>query len=304
KALSGPRKPQTRISLSPVDSIIYGSTTKLVPSRTIATTRHLTHFPYVCSVEVLDFRASSNRATCSPAWSRALLFRPGETQLMGVSVVGVFLAGLVSFLSPCVLPLVPGYISMLSGIGVEQLRQDQTPRNHLMSSAIAFVLGFSVVFVTFGASASAVGRFLTHHRSLLVPIAGAVVILFGLQLIGVLVRLNWKVGIALAAVLVALGVAAQMHPGMLGDSFGAVQLYSLALIPLFGPGLAQWMSRDVHFRNLGGTDNKKETCPFAGIVSGFLMGFAFAFGWTPCIGPILATVLAYAATQQNIARGV
>jgi cytochrome c-type biogenesis protein len=223
---------------------------------------------------------------------------------MGVSVVGVFLAGLVSFLSPCVLPLVPGYISMLSGIGVEQLRQGQTPRNHLMSSAIAFVLGFSVVFVTFGASASAVGRFLTHHRSLLVPIAGAVVILFGLQLIGVLVRLNWKVGIALAAVLVALGVAAQMHPGMLGDSFGAVQLYSLALIPLFGPGLAQWMSRDVHFRNLGGSDNKKETGPFAGIVSGFLMGFAFAFGWTPCIGPILATVLAYAATQQNIARGV
>jgi cytochrome c biogenesis protein CcdA len=96
----------------------------------------------------------------------------------------------------------------------------------------------------------------------------------------------------------------QIHPGMLGDSFGAIQLYSLALIPLFGPGLAQWMSRDVHFRNLGGTDAKKEAGPFAGIVSGFLMGFAFAFGWTPCIGPILATVLAYAATQQNIARGV
>src|SRR5579864_1062190 len=141
---------------------------------------------------------------------------------MSVSVVGVFLAGLVSFLSPCVLPLVPGYISMLSGIGVEQLRQGQTPRNHLMSSAIAFVLGFSVVFIAFGASASAVGSFLTHHRSLLVPIAGAVVILFGLQLIGVLVRLNWKLGIVLAIVLAALGVAVQMHPGMLGDSFGAV----------------------------------------------------------------------------------
>jgi cytochrome c-type biogenesis protein len=223
---------------------------------------------------------------------------------MGVSVVGVFLAGLVSFLSPCVLPLVPGYISMLSGIGVEQLRQGQTPRNHLMSSAIAFVLGFSVVFVAFGASASAVGSFLTHHRSLLVPIAGAVVILFGLQLIGILIRLTWTIGIILAAVLIALGVLVQMHPGMLGDSFGPVQLYSLALIPLFGPGLARWMSRDVHFRNLGGTDATKEAGPLAGIVSGFLMGFAFAFGWTPCIGPILATVLAYAATQQNIARGV
>lgn len=223
---------------------------------------------------------------------------------MSVSVVGVFLAGLVSFLSPCVLPLVPGYVSMLSGIGVEQLRQGQTPRNHLMSSAIAFVLGFSVVFIAFGASASAVGSFLTHHRSLLVPIAGAVVILFGLQLIGVLVRLKWIVGLVLAAILIGLGIIAQTHPGMLGDSFGAIQLYSLALIPLFGPGLAQWMSRDVHFRNLGGADPKKEAGPFAGIVSGFLMGFAFAFGWTPCIGPILATVLAYAATQQNIARGV
>jgi cytochrome c-type biogenesis protein len=223
---------------------------------------------------------------------------------MGVSVVGVFLAGLVSFLSPCVLPLVPGYISMLSGIGVEQLRQGQTPRNNLMSSAVAFVLGFSVVFVAFGASASVVGRFLSHHRSLLTPIAGAVVILFGLQLIGVLSKLKWAVGLALAAVLVALGVAAQMHPGLLGDSFGPIQMYSLALIPLFGPWLARFMSRDVHFRNLGGNAGQKEAGPLAAIVSGFLLGFAFAFGWTPCIGPILTTVLAYAATQQNIARGV
>ncbi len=97
---------------------------------------------------------------------------------MGVSVVGVFLAGLVSFLSPCVLPLVPGYISMLSGIGVEQLRQGQTPRNNLMGSAIAFVLGLSVVFITMGATASVIGSFLTHHRSLLTPIGGAIVILF------------------------------------------------------------------------------------------------------------------------------
>ena len=89
---------------------------------------------------------------------------------MEVSVFTALLAGLVSFLSPCVLPLVPGYISMLSGIGVEQLRQGQTPRNSLMASAIAFVLGFSVVFVAFGASASAVGEFLRHNRSLLAPI--------------------------------------------------------------------------------------------------------------------------------------
>ena len=73
-----------------------------------------------------------------------------------VSLAAAFLAGLVSFLSPCVLPLVPGYISMLSGIGMEQLRQGQQPRGGLFASALAFVFGFSTVFITFGASASAV----------------------------------------------------------------------------------------------------------------------------------------------------
>ena len=79
-----------------------------------------------------------------------------------VSLAAAFLAGLVSFLSPCVLPLVPGYISMLSGIGMEQLRQGQQPRGGLFASALAFVLGFSVVFISFGASASAVGSFLAR----------------------------------------------------------------------------------------------------------------------------------------------
>ena len=97
-----------------------------------------------------------------------------------------------------------------------------------MSSAIAFVLGLSVVFVTMGATASVIGRFLTHHRSLLTPIGGAIVILFGLQLIGVLHKLNWKVGLGLAAVLIALGVTAQMRPGMLGDWLKPIQFYSLA----------------------------------------------------------------------------
>ena len=90
-----------------------------------------------------------------------------------VSLVAAFLAGLVSFLSPCVLPLVPGYISMLSGIGMEQLRQGQPPRSGLFASALAFVLGFSVVFISFGASASAVGAFLVQNRTLLAPIAEA-----------------------------------------------------------------------------------------------------------------------------------
>jgi cytochrome c-type biogenesis protein len=218
-------------------------------------------------------------------------------------VATVFLAGLVSFLSPCVLPLVPGYISMLSGIGVEQLRQGQAPRHSLMASALAFTVGLSVVFIAFGASASAVGQFLKHNRSLLAPIAGALVFLFGLHLIGILGKLKSVVGIVLGAILVGLGLFAQTRPGVFGESLGPIQLISLAMIPLLGPGLSRWLNRDIHLRNVGG-GGAKEKGPFAAITSGFLLGFAFAFGWTPCIGPILATVLAMAATSASIGRGI
>src|ERR1700688_2749385 len=107
-----------------------------------------------------------------------------------VSLAGAFLAGLVSFLSPCVLPLVPGYISMLSGIGMEQLRKGEVPSSGLFTSALAFVAGFSVVFISFGASASAVGSFLRQNRALLAPVAGALILLFGLHLLCLLIKLN------------------------------------------------------------------------------------------------------------------
>src|ERR1700680_2338944 len=95
-----------------------------------------------------------------------------------VSLAGAFLAGLVSFLSPCVLPLVPGYISMLSGIGMEQLRKGELPRSGLFSSSLAFVAGFSAVFISFGASASAVGSFLRQNRGFRAAISGALIFLF------------------------------------------------------------------------------------------------------------------------------
>ena len=109
-------------------------------------------------------------------------------EMTDVSLAGAFLAGLISFLSPCVLPLVPGYISMLSGIGVEQLRQGEQPKGGLFTSALSFVVGFSVVFIGFGASASAVGGFLQQNKNLLTPIAGALILLFGLHLLGGLIR--------------------------------------------------------------------------------------------------------------------
>ncbi len=225
---------------------------------------------------------------------------------MQVSILAAFVAGLISFLSPCVLPLVPGYISMLSGIGVEQLRRGEKPRGSLIASSFAFVMGFSVVFVAFGASASAVGQFLLQNKSLLAPFAGAIIILFGLHLIGVLGKIPVRAGMVVGALLALAGLLIWMRMG--DDSprfFGPAQLISVSLIFLAGPMLTRWLNRDMHFRNLGGqTKQDTDAGPFAGVLSGFLLGFAFAFGWTPCIGPILAGVLAMAATSETISRGV
>jgi len=223
-----------------------------------------------------------------------------------VSILAAFVAGLISFLSPCVLPLVPGYISMLSGIGVEQLRRGEKSRGSLLVSSFAFVMGFSVVFIAFGASASAVGQFLLQNKSLLAPFAGAIIVLFGLHLIGVLGKIPVRAGMVVGALLALAGLAIWMRTGDDAPrSFGPAQLISVSLIFLAGPMLTRWLNRDMHFRNLGGqTKQDTDAGPFAGVLSGFLLGFAFAFGWTPCIGPILAGVLAMAATSETISRGV
>lgn len=212
-----------------------------------------------------------------------------------VSLAGAFLAGLVSFLSPCVLPLVPGYVSMLSGIGMEQLRQGHPPRAGLFASSLSFVVGFSVVFISFGASASAVGQFLRQNRHILTPIAGALILLFGLHLLGWLAKITTRLGLVLGIALALLGTIALWRGGPLFAGLGATHFFSLAPIGFLGPALTRWLNRDVHLRNTG-------TQP--GVWSGFLLGFAFAFGWTPCIGPILATVLTLAAASDTIARGI
>lgn len=214
--------------------------------------------------------------------------------MIDVSIAGAFLAGLVSFLSPCVLPLVPGYISMLSGIGVDQLRQGHQPRGSLLVSALAFVAGFSVVFIAFGASASAVGQFLLQNRRYLAPIAGALILLFGLHLTGLLAKITIKLGLIIGALLALCGLLLFWRPGGI-VGFGPVHLLSLSVIFFLGPTLTRWLNRDVHFRNLGGQP---------GVWSAFLLGFAFAFGWTPCIGPILAAVLTVAAASETITRGI
>jgi cytochrome c-type biogenesis protein len=122
-----------------------------------------------------------------------------------------------------------------------------------------------------------------------------VIVLFGLHLVGWLGHISIRAGLAIGVALVALAAALWLRPDLLGRTLAPVKLVSVSLIFLAGPLLTRWINRDVHFRNVGGRP---------GIVSGFLMGFAFAFGWTPCIGPILAAVLAMAATSETIGRGI
>jgi len=212
-----------------------------------------------------------------------------------VSLLGAFLAGLISFLSPCVLPLVPGYISMLSGVGMDQLREGKAPSSQLLASAVAFVSGLSIVFIALGASASAVGELLKEHRNAITPIAGALVLLFGLHLLGVLAKMKVRLGIALGAVLAGLGVLSLLRHAPLLPDFGAIQFFSLSLIGFFGPAMARWLNRDVHLRNTGSQ---------TGVWSAFFLGFAFAFGWSPCLGPIVGAVLSLAAASGTVARGV
>lgn len=164
-----------------------------------------------------------------------------------VSIAAAFTAGLVSFLSPCVLPLVPGYISMVSGASVDQLQSEGNPKvlGKVLLHSILFILGFSVVFISLGASATWIGQAMMSNMPLLGKIAGVVIIIFGLHLTGLL------------------------------------------KIPL--------LYRDKRFHNAG----KPATAAGA-----FLIGFAFAFGWTPCIGPILAAILSLAASQETISAGI
>lgn len=160
--------------------------------------------------------------------------------------IAAFIAGLLSFLSPCVLPLVPGYISLISGTTVDELNaRDQKLLRTVMLNSLMFVAGFSIVFVSLGAVATTLGQFMNQYRSGLRVVAGIVIIVFGLHLIGLL-----KVK----------------------------ALYSDKRLHSVQGGASAWGS--------------------------FVVGFAFAFGWTPCIGPILTTILTLAGGEDTVLKGV
>jgi cytochrome c-type biogenesis protein len=160
--------------------------------------------------------------------------------------IAAFFAGVISFLSPCVLPLVPGYVSLISGAGVEQLQEQNSGLlRKVMLNSIAFIIGFSIVFVSLGAISTSVGQLLAMYKARLAVISGVVIIIFGLHLTGIF-----------------------QIKALLADT----RLHQLK------GGSTAW--------------------------GAFVIGFAFAFGWTPCVGPILAVILGFAAAQDSVMKGV
>ena len=151
-------------------------------------------------------------------------------------------AGFISFLSPCVLPLIPGYISYISGQNLEQIVEK---KQKILAKTIIFSLGFSLVFISFGATASYFGSFLINYSDTLRIIAGIIIIIFSLQIMGVL-KLNI-------------------------------------------------LNKEKRFYTKNYSNN---------LFFPFLVGTAFAFGWTPCIGPVLGSILTLAAVDTSIAQGV
>jgi len=163
-----------------------------------------------------------------------------------ITISGALLAGLLSFLSPCVLPLVPPYLCYLAGISFEQLSggTETVDRRQIIAKAILFVLGFSTVFVALGATASTIGSAVSEYFGILAVLAGIVLILMGVHFMGI-----FRIGL---------------------------------------------LFREARFHT-GGTR--------AGWLGAYLVGLAFAFGWTPCVGPVLAGILFMAGAEDSMSRG-
>jgi cytochrome c-type biogenesis protein len=162
------------------------------------------------------------------------------------TIVAALLAGLVSFLSPCVLPLVPPYLVYLAGASLERLADaapERRVKRETIAAALLFVAGFSTVFVALGAGASAIGSLMRFYSNALATVAGIVIIVMGLHFLGI-------------------------TPISLLHRQGRLE-----------------MQKPV------------------GLWGAYVMGLAFAAGWTPCIGPILATILAVAASEATVAKG-
>lgn len=207
-----------------------------------------------------------------------------------VSLFIAFTAGLLSFLSPCVLPIIPGYISYISGIGAQEMREKGGFSQKAFIASVLFVVGFSVVFTLMGATATGIGGLLREYQDYIARVGGGLVVFFGLHFAGVMLRPTFLKELAgVASLILALFFLGVIPQKTLFDLLGIVLIVGF----LYFFGLHEALYRQLR-REIKGS------------VSGFgalLVGMLFAFGWSPCIGPVLGSILLYASQQETALQG-
>ena len=219
---------------------------------------------------------------------------------MEVGLFTAFLGGLISFLSPCVLPLAPPYLAYLGGTTIDRIageggEDDATLRGRVFLSAVFFVLGLGTVFVLLGMGASAIGQALLTHKAELGIVSGLIIYGLGLHFVGL--RRALAVGAVVAALMVALAWAGEGGLDDVAWPVGGVLGVS-ALMQALGH---YWQADHLPFLNREARFGGPAEAGSLG--ASYLIGVAFAFGWTPCIGPILAAILTLAAQQETLSAG-
>ncbi len=207
---------------------------------------------------------------------------------MEITLFGALTAGLLSFLAPCVLPIVPGYLSYITGVSAGN--PSKSPLKVLVP-ILAFVMGFSTVFIALGAGASFVGQFLADNRELIAKIGGGIIVFFGLHFSNLLIRDDFpKLFAGAGLFLVSL------------YAFDVIGIESLkTFIGIWAIVMALYVFK-VHmflYRQM-----KKQGSSKAGALSSFITGLTFGAGWSPCIGPVLGSILLLASQQDSVLKGV
>ncbi len=211
-----------------------------------------------------------------------------------LTIITAFVAGLLSFLAPCVLPIVPAYLSYITGANMGVVQQEQnSPKINLKAviPVLFFVIGFSTIFILLGASASFIGQFLTDYQEYIAKIGGALVVFFGLHFTNVFLkpefpRYAFGVGLLFIA-LFAFGLISQET------------LFTLAGIWTVVMALYYFNAHLLLYKQLKTQKDSKAT-----ILSSFVVGLTFGAGWSPCIGPVLGSILMLAAQEDTIAKGM
>lgn len=207
-----------------------------------------------------------------------------------VSLLIAFSAGVLSFLSPCVLPIIPGYISYISGVGAQEAKERGSFSWRVFTASLLFVIGFSIVFTLMGATATGIGQLLREYQDYIAKVGGSLVVFFGLHFASLMLRQNFlKELLGVAFFFIALFLFGIISQKLLFDLLGITLI--VAFLYLFG-------LHEVLYRQM-----RKEIKGNVAGIGALLVGMFFAFGWSPCIGPVLGSILLYASQQETALQG-